>query len=68
MPLDAVVEAVLGELLDALDVLGREVGAKLDLHEAALELDHQSIGRISLGRLSERSGAHHGQRQSGGSE
>jgi hypothetical protein len=44
--LQAVVEALPGERLGALDVLGREVRAQLDEHLAGLQLDDQGVLRL----------------------
>ena len=49
--LDVVVEAFLGELLHARDMLGREIGPQLDQHAAGLELDDERVLGIGLGCL-----------------
>jgi hypothetical protein len=52
--LDVVVEALLGQQLDALDVLGREVGAQLDEHTAGFQLDDEGV--LGVGCLGKRKG------------
>ena len=45
-----VVEAVAGELLDALGMFGREIGAQRDDDAALGGVDHDRIGLVEIGR------------------
>ena len=60
---DPVVEALAGQLLDARHVLGREVGAQLDHHAAALEIYVQHVFQIlSVGGAADEQGGDDGRK------
>jgi hypothetical protein len=40
----AVIETLASQLLDARDVIGRQVGAQLDLHRSGLEIENEIVG------------------------
>ena len=60
---DSVVKTFARETLDALDMLGRQVGAQFDHHAAILQFEVEDILQIERGRRRGRRGSNpqHGQ-------